>query len=424
MKMNAFIPSIMFAIVLSSCGMTDNTSDTTSGTNTTSSQQTGRLGVAEMMATLEEGNYTLSMLTNGEVNILYQYDLPLIYLEITGEENDLSTSFYLDITNEQAPIIYFENGQGGWMGMPSDPVSLEFLTIPTSLFDPSVLESEWFVWNNEENAYILDNSYFTTMFGSEGDIEGLQEVRVTLDGQGGFTFSLTGEDPENPGVNQSFALVYANIGTTVVTLPEGIEDFISVFLNDVLANSMNHTYFLNQYEVTEDLENPLLLIGSLWGSRDGQAISIMDSNYDSEGNFESFVTNYYAQTNEGYVEFIVDFVNVTENQITQAAYEIALANFYPFDVFAIEESWIDKNEINYDTEGFPMYGIKPNYIATLVGDTLPVGATNIKAYAAFITFEESSNLLLNVEYTFQDKAYKLEFIMTSFGYTSVMLPVI
>jgi hypothetical protein len=420
MKLNAYIPSVMIAIVLSACGTMD-PSNQSSTFNT--SQPIGRLGVAEMVNTLDEGNYSLTIFINEEEAILYQYDLPYIYLDLSEVLSGVSASFYIDYTNEQAPILYFQNEAGTWTGMPSNPSSLEMLNFSTLFFDPTILQSEWFVWDEEVNAYILDSNHFLSVFGSEEAFEGIEDVRVTLDGQGGFTFSMMGFDPENPSVNQSFALVYEHVGTTVVTLPEGIEDPITVFLNDVLANSTNHNFFLNYYEVTDDLENPLFLTGALWGSRDGTDFSTTLSDYDSEGVFSIVMTTYYTQTNEGYFTYIETRLEVVKNQITQATYGEALAGFYPFNVFAIEEDWIDKNLVKYaGDESIAMYGIRSNYIATLVGETLPAGATSIQAYVAFITFEGTSSLSLSIEYLFQGKAYQMDFFMTSFGYADVYVP--
>jgi hypothetical protein len=73
-------------------------------------------------------------------------------------------------------------------------------------------------------------------------------------------------------------------------------------------------------------------------------------------------------------------------------------------------------------ESIAMYGIRSNYIATLVGETLPAGATSIQAYVAFITFEGTSSLSLSIEYLFQGKAYQMDFFMTSFGYADVYVP--
>lgn len=332
--------------ILTSCGgaspSTSTTSSTESSSGTSSSTVNPQASVMEMMAPLAENNYTFHLSQNDVEVYQIQFDVTKIYAMMTNPEMSEASEFFLDITNEEQPMLYApaENVEGAWVRSLADPFTLFYILTPLYLIDVTAMEDIWFTYDAVSSTFELDLQYLDQAF-ADSDTEGIESFSVRGNGTE-VTITIEGMNPENDE-DLSLVFQYIDIGTTSVTLPTNLIDPLAEFLETVVQDSTNHVFDVYLYEGNaENLEDGDQ-IRFQNHARDGEFF--ITNSYRSIGNDSIYEVFYYGPIENGYESVIgLDEVPVTQTSITEEAYQLALQDFYPVRFTDIQLDWLSETD--------------------------------------------------------------------------------
>lgn len=439
MTSKTFLPMIGLTAILVACGdvLPSSQSSSSSSTNSVTTEVsstsslissiasssgssiTNRLKVSEMMAEMTEGNYTLTLTSLREVLYEFAVDLPLVYGIFPSEDDDTTFSFYLDLTNANSPVLYSENETGQWFSAPVDALQIEDVLAPLYFIDPTNINDAWFTWDEATGAYILAEDHYQDFFTSTDGIEDFTQVTVLADTPtGNLIITIEGIDPEMPGVTQSIQFTYSEIGTTTVTLPTDILDYVGYFLDDLLPTSTNHTY---QWQILEGTmgTNQGNSVSSILGERDDFTYSLLD--------FKTFNQTYITPNNEGsYDQIDVKDGSGTQQTIQAQAYQAFIADFYPLDVLNMERTWLDLQQPTIEpTFGVTMYPIRAEAMDDLLIDDYFDNANNITGQVTFLETDFTGPMVqVTLNYVKNSLPYTSIFQMFYFDVTTIFPPIV
>lgn len=321
-----FLSTFLLASCLPTQSSQSSLSSTTSQSEPSSSQ--GPLKVSQMMATMEAQNYTLDLSINGTLMYAYDVDLPLLHVFIEVEGNMVEA--YLDLTDENLVYLYTQDPSigEGWIKQPADPFSLFFVLAPLSFLNLSIMQDDWFTYDEVSMTYSLDMVHIQTIVGEETETEGLESLTIQGDASS-ITITLDGFNPETEEP-QTLVFEYGSIGTTVVTLPTDLLDVAKLILEDLILESDNHSYYLS---VTKD--DPSFSYERI-GYRDGATFAT--ETYVSNDETTLFEERYYDDTG---LEIIKNDDGFSSSYVDTITYDQALSDFYPVAFHTLQYDWLE-----------------------------------------------------------------------------------
>lgn len=425
MMKKSLLALTLASFVLGACGggATSNSasSDASSSVTSSSSTITPTTSVMELVAPISEGNFTFRLVQD-EVEV-YQIKLDgtLIYAEINNPEMAQSMEVFLDITDEDQPMLYApaEGVEGAWVKSLSDPISLFFLLFPLSIIDVEALQDVWFTYDTALNTFFLDMEYIGEVMGNSNN-EGLESLSI----QGNASeviITLTGV---NVDTDQPMTVVvsYSDIGTTTVTLPTNLIDPTEALLETVVQGSTNHEFNVYLYEGTaEDLENGTEVLFQN-NSRDG-AFWIANA-YRTIGEETTFETTYYGTTETGYESIVaLDQSPAVQTAISEEAYQAGLESFYPIQFTDIQFDWLSETD-EFSFAGTPFLRLDPSHYDHLVNASFfPENAVIEDVLVSAATFFGEAMLTISIEVSFGEGQWmRMDLDIGEFGLAVVERP--
>lgn len=390
------------------------TSSASPSSSVVSSDEPNRLLVSDMMSDLELGNFTYTM-TFGDIDVyFYRVDIPLLEVTIVDPETNFATSLFLDLTNEEAPVLYIQQEDESWLVSPADPFLLMSILFPLQLINPESMEDDWFTWNDAEQAYILLEAYYTNVFGE--DLEGTEYFQISQLPNGDIQIMMQGrssiEDPLD-----TILLTYSDIGTTEVKLPEVTIDFPTFIMNDVLPNTTNHRFNLTM-SALDDLGEPSETLLSVIGERSDDTFSST-----SIENI-NVTTKYVTQTTEGPLMITLNGSEYIETDLLQEEYIEALQQFYPVPMLDLQPEWLDLTQpLVVESEGLVAYPLQEDAVDTFLANLLPDGSLHESTLIYFVNSPWMGPLVASeTTFTLDGIMYEAFFLLGSFNQVETIHP--
>ena len=413
-KKTSFLLSIIVIGLLFSCGgLPTSTLDETSSTLTNSSFNSRR-PVSEMMATISNTSYTLTLKIDG-VNVYeYSVDQPLIDITYYDVYADYESRYFVNLSNINAPKLYEGYEDNNWFVSPANPNEILSLLSPLSFIDPSLIQDDWFIWNESMDGYGLNEIYLDDLF-ENSPLNGVENLSIWMTNTGNLIIQIGGRMGENEVEQIGIELIYSDVGTTEVTLPTSIIDLRTTAIDDLLRGSTNHTYQMFFSSLTE-ATNALPSIYQ-YGERNGDTFRTNTYTYD--GNGGTYFDKYVSPSNDQYTEISGFNQNYSQFSLDELAYQEALKAFYPTNILALEESWFDiENETYLSSYGVTAFPIEALYYEDLINASFVSAPTILQAFVgieqAFYTWS-GAVISLYITIEINSLPYQLNFQISSFN---------
>lgn len=409
-------------LILASCGgigssfvSSNSSSISTSTSISTTSTTATRRSVNEMISQLNEKSYTLDLVMEGFGVLSFAVDQPLYQVTYTFDDRELVSEYFVDLTNDFAPVLYESLGGGTWRTSLSDSYSLTMgLLSPLMFVDPTLIQDSWFDWNSETDLYVLNPQYLDELF-QNSPLLGVEDLMVSMNADNEITITLGGVMGDVSAGNVLYTLIYSDIGSTEVTLPTNATSIAGDFFFELSTNATNHYYdfYVTPVGGTTEIVS--------FGSRLDDTFLLSSMNGLQGEIVSGFNQDYYSIEAGQFIQIQNSATGYAYNLINETEYNQALNDFYPIAIFDITEAWLDLE----NSSGFGGYPIKQEFVNLLLNIDLGQQPTNIEAS---IFFEESfwSGLSVNVNLLFDlgNEAYQANFRLHSVNLlTSIHPPV-
>lgn len=409
-------------IILASCGgigssfvSSNSSSVSTSTTNSATSSTATRRSVNEMISQLNEKSYTLDLVMEGFGVLSFAVDQPLYQVTYTFDDGELVSEYFVDLTNDFAPVLYGSLGGGTWRTSLSDSYSLTMgLLSPLMFVDPTLIQDSWFDWNSETDLYVLNPQYLDELF-QNSPLLGVEDLMVSMNADNEITITLGGVMGDVSAGNVLYTLIYSDIGSTEVTLPTNTTSIAGDFFFELLTNATNHYYdfYVTPVGGTTEIVS--------FGSRLDDTFLLSSMNGFQGEIVSGFNQDYYSIEAGQFIQIQNSATGYAYSLINETEYNKALNDFYPIAIFDITEAWLDLE----NSSGLGGYPIKQEFVNLLLNIDLGQQPTNIEAS---IFFEESfwSGLSVNVNLLFDlgNEAYQANFRLHSVNLlTSIHPPI-
>lgn len=409
-------------IILASCGgigssfvSSNSSSVSTSTTNSAASSTATRRSVNEMISQLNEKSYTLDLVMEGFGVLSFAVDQPLYQVTYTFDDRELVSEYFVDLTNDFAPVLYESLGGGTWRTSLSDSYSLTMgLLSPLMFVDPTLIQDSWFDWNSETDLYVLNPQYLDELF-QNSPLLGVEDLMVSMNADNEITITLGGVMGDVSAGNVLYTLIYSDIGSTEVTLPTNATSIAGDFFFELSTNATNHYYdfYVTPVGGTTEIVS--------FGSRLDDTFLLSSMNGLQGEIVSGFNQDYYSIQAGQFIQIQNSATGYAYSLINETEYNKALNDFYPIAIFDITEAWLDLE----NSSGLGGYPIKQEFVNLLLNIDLGQQPTNIEAS---IFFEESfwSGLSVNVNLLFDlgNEAYQANFRLHSVNLlTSIHPPI-
>jgi hypothetical protein len=413
-------PIASSSLVSSEVPSLSSTSDVVSNpTSSFSSETTSRLLVSEMMEDMEAGNYTMTF-SMDEIDIYYyEVAFPLIFGSLFNPDVNEAVDFYVDLTNEESPVMYTQAENNQWLAAPLDPFSGLFLLAPLSFLDPTVINDAWFTFDEVEGVYVLDPNHFDDLFTGVDSTDEMDEVTIHGDPiTGEIQIIVTSTHPDDASLTERVIISYTEIGTTQVSLPTDLLDYPTYFLDTILTGSENHTFLYTVDEFNPVTEETVFVTETM-GQRNGDEYLLTD--------YETFDQTYVNALEDGTYEQITSVLGAnTLTTIDENTYDQFVSDFYPMNGLALEKAWIDLQQPTLNPDlNVAMYPLRPDAIPALINNPFFDGITNVIGNVLFYESAFTGPLVnITLEFEKETTYYHAEFALLYFDFTTIHPPVI
>lgn len=409
--------AIVIALVSTSATPSElnNSSSTATPSEVNSSGPNVRRPISEMMATLDN-TYTLNMVVDGLTIYEYAVAQPLIHITYFDVYMSYETQYFVDLTNADSPTLFQRYEESNWYGSTANTNELLSLLSPLSFIDPTLIEDDWFVWDETMEGYGLDETYLTALF-ENSPLQGVDNLSIWMTASGELVIQLGGHMDENPLDYVGIQLVYSRIGSTSVTLPTDVVDVTTTVIDDLLQDSTNHRFQLTFSSLSDDPE----ALPFQWqqGERSGETFKTSLYTYDDDFNEGFIIDTYVTPSNDAYIELVGTHQAYTQTVLDASGYQEALQEFYPVNFLSLEESWLDLENMSYlESFGVEAYPIRTEFVDNLINIPFNDPVTDVQAFVEINqTIYAWQGVVINFHLTFDinDVPYQIFFQVSSFN---------
>jgi hypothetical protein len=372
-----------------------------------------RRPVSEMMAMLDD-TYTLNMVVDGQNIYEYAVAQPLIHITYFDVYMSYETQYFVDLNNADAPTLIQRYEDSTWYGSTVNPYELLALLSPLSFIDPTLIEDDWFVWDETMDGYGLDDTYLPALF-ENSPLQGVESLSIWMTSSGELVIQLGGHMDENPADYMGIQLVYSRIGTTTVTMPTDVLDVTTTVIDDLLQDSTNHRFQFTFSPLSDDVDAlPFQLLN---GERSGETFKTSLYTYNLDEDI--FIDTYVSPSNDAYIKLVGTHQGYTQTTLDASGYQEALAAFYPINFLSLEESWLDlENKADIEAYGVDAYPIRDGFLDTLINLPFNDPITDVQA---FVRIDQSiyawQGIVINfyLTLTINDLPYQIFFQVSGFN---------
>lgn len=355
--------------------------------------------LSQVIENMKSNSYTLTIAVYGEAMYAYKMDDTRIEINYFFSGTDDKLQYFIDLENEAFPDFYTNYDGVTWVQTVVDGSMLsDGYLFPMDWLDPTVIEDEWFEFDEEKSTYILKESFKETLYANSNlPLLDLQDVHVTMNASNDLIFTVKGQDDEIENYLNEFTITYSSIGSTDVNLPENIvetsDDAMDMVL-DALVTFENNQYYafkLNQKDGLTEL--------GFFGTRQGDAILKTDLFSDTQ--------TFVNQVNDTYYQVALNELGYTKTTITASVYNDFVDAYYPINLEGFSKDWFDLEAPTSSGDIGISYPIFEAYYDTLLNINLDGDVTILDAYVGFnqsyyqgMSLDLSMTLDINgIEYT-------------------------
>jgi hypothetical protein len=338
--------SVMSAIVLLGVilfNQVEITSDpNTSGpvvNNDTNNSNNGGGTIRLLSRTIEEmtnESYTLTIFIQDQAVYAFKIEETRIEILYFFDGTDETLTYFVDLKNETFPNFYSNYDGANWIKTVEDISILEQgYLFPMRWLDPSIIEDDWFEFDETKQTYILKEAFKERAFeNSSFPLLNFEDVHITMKDDN-LSILVKGMEDHNEDVSSQYLVVYSNIGKTNVNLPTNIlatsDNMVEAVLNifDTYENNYSFTYILTNENTLDE--------SYYYGSRYNDTWLKIDA-YTSDTTYLSKIENTFKQ---------VLYSNNTykTSELTEGSYEEAIKSFSVIQTSSITKDWVDENTI-------------------------------------------------------------------------------
>lgn len=329
--------------------------------------------LSQVIENMKSNSYTLSIAVYDEPMYTYKMDDTRIEINYFFSGTDYQLTYYIDLENEDFPKLYYFYDDVSWIQtVEQRSVLLEGYLFAMNWLDPTIIEDDWFEFDETLSTYILKDSFKEVLYANSNlPLLDLQDVHVTMNESNDLIFTLKGQDNEIDDFINEFTIIYSNIGSTSVAIPEIALDESNNII-DLALNTLE-TYETNQYYSFSIQANGVTEFG-FYGTRLGDTIL-------KTGMFTGPLVYMDKMADDTFIQVLFIEDDYVKSTISEATYNQGLSDYYPINIGGFSKEWFD---INAPTSNMGLsYLIYDTYYDTLLNIDLGENATVVEAYVAF-----------------------------------------
>lgn len=307
--------------------------------NDTNNSNNGGGTIRLLSRTIEEmtnESYTLTIFIQDQAVYAFKIEETRIEILYFFDGTDETLTYFVDLKNETFPNFYSNYDSANWIKTVEDISILEQgYLFPMRWLDPSIIEDDWFEFDETKQTYILKEEFKESAFeNSNFPLLNFEDVHITMkDDNLSILVKGMGEGIED--VSSQYLVVYSNIGKTEVNLPTNIletsDNMAEAVLNifDTYENNYSFTYILTNETTLDEF--------FYYGSRYNDTWLKIDA-YSGD-------TTYLSKIEDTFKQVLYSNNTYETSELTEASYEEALKSFLVIQTSSITKDWVDENTI-------------------------------------------------------------------------------
>jgi len=307
--------------------------------NDTNNSNNGGGTIRLLSRTIEEmtnESYTLTIFIQDQAVYAFKIEETRIEILYFFDGTDETLTYFVDLKNETFPNFYSNYDGADWIKTVEDIAILEQgYLFPMRWLDPSIIEDDWFEFDETKQTYILKEEFKESAFeNSNFPLLNFEDVHITMKDDN-LSILVKGKGERIEDVSSQYLVVYSNIGKTEVNLPTNIletsDNMAEAVLNifDTYENNYSFTYILTNETTLDEF--------FYYGSRYNDTWLKIDA-YSGD-------TTYLSKIEDTFKQVLYSNNTYETSELTEASYEEALKSFLVIQTSSITKDWVDENTI-------------------------------------------------------------------------------
>jgi hypothetical protein len=341
---------------------------------------------------MKSDSYTMTIYVQDKAIYAYKMEEKRIEIHYFFDGTDEKLTFFIDLNKTPFPYLYSNYDGINWIQTLEDMAVLDQgYLFAMNWLDPSVIEDDWFEFDETKQTYSLKEIFKDSLFeNSNLPVRNFEDVHITME-EDVLSITIKGEGYyEIYNYSNRYAIVYSNIGSTEVNFPIGAinttEDMIdSVFGSlEVYENNYHYTFILT------DVDNNMQTDRLYYGAR------FNDTHIKKKDTEDTY---YLSKTEDAYVEVVFENYTYTKSILTEEVYQEALKEHVMINISNISKAWFDQETMVLRPYIGVSYRILDEYYDSLIQIKLDGDITINDAYIGFM--QQYTGFSLNISIAFE-----------------------